>query len=171
MKTGDEDVWVCQCRKCLGVTCGAEAAQYVWEFSFGSCEVPWVSGVMAHLDGFVFTNWSYWHGEPDVPFSITGDKTFMVSCRPAEGTMPTEGDLARWASWSSLPDPPNDWVVMDGLSYRSVAAVAEALERHLPPPAEGRIVGDWDDAVSDRPFRAKIRAEWDETVQRNRATN
>jgi hypothetical protein len=170
MTTGDDDVWVCQCRKCLGVTCGAEAAQYVWEFGFGSCEVPFVSGVVAHHpDGFVFTNWSYWHGEPDEPFATTGHETFMVSCRPGEGTMPTEGDLARWALWQAQVHPPKDWVLLDGLNHRSVAAVAAALERRQPLPEEAQIVGDWDDTMGDRKFRARVRAEWDETVRRNRA--
>ena len=84
--------WVCRCRRCRGVFTGADAVQYVWEWTLGSCGVPTVVGVNAQLDGFVCCAWTYWHGEPEQPSPIADLGEFMVSCRPGEGTLPTEAE-------------------------------------------------------------------------------
>jgi hypothetical protein len=94
----------------------------------------------------------------------------MVSCRPGDGTVPTEGDVARWTQWISGAHPPVDWLLVDGLRFRSVRDVVEALLDRKPLPGERSIVGDWCTGL-DSAWQAKTRAEWPEIVARNRATS
>lgn len=83
--------------------------QYFWESAFGSCAVPVVVGVHALADGFVRCGLVYWHDEPDDPFFLPCLHQFIVSCRPGQGTRPTEGDIERWARWSRRARYPSDW--------------------------------------------------------------
>lgn len=165
----DEKPRVCQCRRCKGVLSAADAVQYVWEFALGSCEVPIVVGVNAGSDGWVVCAWTYWHDEPDDPHPIGELGEFMVSCRPGSGTVPTEADIARWASWASGPHPPRDWLLVDGRRYRSVPGVVEALQQREAMPSDRLISGDWFDDPFDRRWRESLRAQWAETKLRNRA--
>jgi Arc/MetJ family transcription regulator len=163
----DEEPWVCQCRRCHGVHNGADAAQYVWEYALGSCGVPVVVGVNACENGFVTCAFVYWHDEPEVPHPIVKGGEFIVSCRPGSGTVPTEGDIARWMSWVAAEQAPRDWLIVDGLKARSVRAVVDALRARSPMPDEQDIAGDWDDALLDPQFREDVRARWTETKRRN----
>jgi len=166
-----ETQWICQCRQCHGVHTGSDAVQYVWEFVFGDCGVPVVVGVNAGPDGHVGCAFPYWHGEPDEPYRIGDRGEFVVSCRPGIGTVPTEGDIARWIQWEGSALPPRDWLIADGAQFRSVRATADALRRRAPMPEEQNIAGDWDGPPTDLAHRDRIRMEWPETVRRNRATS
>ncbi len=163
----ETEPWVCHCRKCHGVHDAADAVQYVWEFSFGACEVPVVVGVHADPSGHVFTAWPYWHGEPEVAEGFSRTDLYVVSCRPGAGTAASEADLARWASWSSQAAPPRDWLIVDGTTLRSVAETSDALCRRDPPPPERDITGEWMDWPDEPAQRATIRANWSETVRQN----
>jgi len=145
--------------------------QYVWEWSLGSCGVPTVVGVNADLGGFVCCAFTYWHDEPAQPYPIGDLGEFMVSCRPGAGTVPTEGDVARWVVWESGPRPPRDWLIVDGQRFRSVATTVEALRRRSPIPGEQTIVGDWLGDALAVSFRADVRANWTMTKRRNQATS
>ena len=158
--------WVCECRRCCGVFTGADAVQYVWEWSLGSCGVPTVVGVNADLDGFVCCAFTYWHGEPAQPYPIGRLGEFMVSCRPGEGTIATEGDIARWAAWESGPRPPRDWLIVDETRFRSVSATVDALRRRSPIAHEQNIVGDWNGDGLDPVLRVELRNNWSETKRR-----
>jgi hypothetical protein len=166
-----DEAWVCMCRRCCGVLTGADAVQYVWEFALGSCGVPTVVGVNADLGGFVCCAFTYWHGEPAEPHPIGDLGEFIVSCRPGEGTVPTEGDIARWVAWESGPRPPRDWLVVDGKRFRSVSATVDALRRRSPMPDERTIAGDWFGDGLDPAFRAEVREIWSETKRRIHATS
>lgn len=165
----DSQPWVCHCRRCEGVLTAADAVQYVWEFTLGSCDIPVVVGVNAQADGFVTCAWIYWHDEPEEPHPICDLGEFMVSCRPGAGTIPTEADIARWVAWASAAHVPRDWLIVDSRRFRSVAAVADALRQRTPMPEERTIPGDWLGDPLDTTWRETIRAEWDETKSRNRA--
>ncbi len=165
----DED-WVCQCRRCHGVHGSADAVQYVWEWSLGSCGVPTVVGVQVDPRGHVSCAFTYWCGEPDEPLEFGPVRNFMVSCRPGDGTVPTEGDVARWTQWISGAYPPVDWLLVDGVRFRSVRDVVEALCAREPMPGERTIVGDWCTGL-DASWKAKTRAEWPGIVARNRETS
>ena len=166
-----DGAWVCQCRRCCGVLTGADAVQYVWEFALGSCDVPTVVGVNADLSGFVCCAFTYWHGEPPQPYPIGDLGEFIVSCRPGAGTVATEGDIARWVSWETGPQPPRDWLVVDGTRFRSVSATVDALRRRLPMPDEHAIAGDWNGEPLDPAFRADVRENWIAIERRNQATS
>jgi hypothetical protein len=159
---GDEG-WICECRRCCGVFTGAEAVQYVWEWALGSCGVPTVVGVNAGLDGFVCSAYTYWHDEPAQPSPIGDLSEFMVSCRPDQGSIPTEGDIARWVAWQSGSHAPRDWLIVDETRFRSVAATVDALRSRTAMPAEQTIVGDWCGDIPNLTLRAEIRANWTET--------
>ena len=161
--------WVCQCRRCRGVFLAGDAVQYVWESSLGCCEVPIVVGVNAHSDGFVTCAFVYWHDEPDEPHPISDLGEFIVSCRPGRGTTPTEGDIARWTRWSVGDHSPRNWLIADGRRFRSVRDVVETLRKRVPMPDDEMIPGDWwvPDLAEAR-SRGEIRANWAETVRRNK---
>jgi hypothetical protein len=89
----DDEDWVCRCRRCHGVHCSADAVQYVWEWVLGSVGVPIVVGVPVGTSGDVCCTRTYWHGEPAEPMDFGDEPGFMVSCRPGEATLPTEGDV------------------------------------------------------------------------------
>jgi hypothetical protein len=165
----NEEKWVCQCRRCGGVHGSADAVQYVWEWALGSCGVPIVVGVDVNRDGYVVSTFTYWHDEPDVPQALGGGLLYMVSCRPGDGTRPTEGDVARWMRWTTCEDPPDDWLLVDGLRFRSVRSCVDALREREPLPDERTIVGDWDGVLDDPPWRSTIRADWPGTKARNQA--
>jgi len=162
--------WVCQCRRCRGVFTAADAVQYVWESAFGSCALPLVVGVQALADGFVRCGLVYWHDEPDDLHPIGDLQEFVVSCRPAEGTIPTEGDISRWTRWADSDRPPRDWLVVDGLRFQSVREVAQTLHDCSPMPDPQTIPGDWwgPDHREDEE-RIAIRERWVETKRRNQA--
>ncbi|MEX0664918.1 MAG: hypothetical protein WD598_09135 [Acidimicrobiia bacterium] len=163
---------VCQCRRCRGVFNGAHAVQYVWESVFGSCAVPVVAGVYALTDGFVRAGWVYWRDEPDGPFPLADLHAFVVSCRPGRGTIPSEGDIGRWHGWVASGIPPRDWLLVDGLTFRSVSQVAHALRDRSRMPCEQIIPGDWWGAdAKEHAERRAIREQWTQTKQRNRATS
>jgi hypothetical protein len=160
--------WECQCRRCHGVFNAGDAVQYVWESSLGSCGVPIVVGVNVVDDGFVTCAQVYWHGEPDEPLALGEAGEFLVSFRPGEGTVPTEGDIERWVQWSKTRRPPRDWLIADGLRFRSVPDAVEALRKRTPMPDQQAIVGDWWGVdAKELTFRNKTRARWTETVRRN----
>jgi hypothetical protein len=169
MATGDE--WVCQCRRCHGVHSAADAVQEVWESALGSCGVPVVVGVEVGADGVVLTAHPYWHGEPNRPDPISDLDEFIVSCRPDEGTMPTEGDIARWVQWEAGPHTPRDWLIVDGTHFRSVRMTVDALRTGAAMPDEQAIVGDWDGPLLDPEFRRRACRQWPDTVQRNQANS
>jgi hypothetical protein len=164
-----EEQWVCQCRRCQGVHGSADAVQYVWEWALGSCGVPIVVGVNVGRDGHVFCPWTYWHDEPDEPVAIC-DLEYLVSYRPGEGTRPTEGDVARWVRWTACEYPPRDWLLVDGLRFRSVRGCVDALRERGPLPRERGIVGDWDGPPEDGSWRADIHADWPAIKARNQAS-
>jgi hypothetical protein len=165
----NNEAWICQCRRCNGVLNSADAVQYVWEWVFGACDVPVVVGVRALDTGRVFYANVYWHDEPDEsgPFD---EPEYVVSVRPGRGTIPTEGDVARWVKWESRTTPPRDWLLADGLRFRSVRDCVEALRHRSPIPEEDTIAGDWDGPPTNETdeSRAEIRANWTETKRRNR---
>ncbi len=166
----NEEPWVCQCRRCCGVAIAADAVQYVWESAFGACAVPVVVGVHAQDDGFVTCGWVYWHDEPEDPFYLAHLHQFIVSCRPGEGTIPTEGDIARWARWATRDQCPTDWLLADRLAFRSVRDCAQALYDRSPMPGGQTISGDWwgpDDREEEG--RIAFRERWVETNRRNQA--
>ena len=161
--------WECQCRRCRGVFIAADAVQYVWEFSLGCCEVPVVVGVNATSDGFVTCALVYWHEEPDEAHPLGELDEFIVSCRPGQGTAPTEGDIARWIRWSDGDHPPRNWLIADGRRFRSVPDVVETLKMRAPMPDEEVIVGDWWSLdLAEATSRGAIRANWAETKRRNK---
>ena len=161
--------WVCQCRRCRGVFDAGDAVQYVWESSFGCCEVPVVVGVNAHNDGFVVCAPIYWHGEPDEPLPLVETGEFIVSCRPGQGTAPTEGDIALWVHWSDVSCPPRNWLIADGLRFRSVPDVVQALRMCTPMPDEEVIIGDWWSLdLAEATSRKALRANWPETTRNNK---
>jgi hypothetical protein len=166
----DDGAWKCQCRMCHGVHSAADAVQYVWEFALGACGVPTVVGVLVSDNGLVTCAFTYWHGEPTDRFGLSGCDEYLVSFRPDGGTIPTEGDVARWMDWESSPQPPCDWLLACGRRFRSVQATVDALRRREPLPGEETIAGDWDEALVNQEFRAAMAADWAETVRRNRAT-
>jgi hypothetical protein len=157
--TDDED-WVRQCRQCHGVHTGADAVQYVWEFALCSCGVPIVVGVNVDDDddGYVYCAFTYWHDEPKQPYPLGDTGEFIVSCRHGAGTVPTEGDIARWVAWESSPLPPRDWLIVDDRRFRSVAATVDALRRRADMPDEVSIAGDWDGTGLDSAYRAGARS-------------
>lgn len=166
----NEEPWVCQCRRCCGVSTSADAVQYVWETAFGSCAVPVVVGVHVQDDGFVTCGWVYWHDEPDDPFVLPYLNQFIVSCRPGDDAKPTEGDIARWARWATQSERPSDWLLVDQVTFRSVRECAQALYDCSPMPEVQTIPGDWwgpDDREEQE--RIAIRERWVETKRRNRA--
>jgi hypothetical protein len=67
--------------------------------------------------------------------------------------------------------PPVDWLLVDGLRFRSVRACADALREWEPLPGELTIVGDWYAPFADAAWRAEIRVEWPAIGVRNRATS
>src|SRR4051812_17893942 len=160
---GDASEWVCECRRCNGVRRGIEAVQYVWEWVLGSCGVPIVVGVHADPSGHVVTAWTYWEDEPDVPFELPGLTQFMVSVRPGRGTLPTEGDVARWVAWQQAARAPADWMIADGLRTRSVGDVVTALRAREPMADERQIAGDSNGLGLDEKMRAEVRATWAQT--------
>ncbi len=83
----DPEPWVCRCRKCHGVHDAADAVQYVWEFSFGACDVPVVIGPHVRPSGHVFTAIPYWHGAPEVIQGFSRAELYVVSCRPGALTV------------------------------------------------------------------------------------
>lgn len=168
--TDDED-WICQCRRCHGVHTGADAVQYVWEFALGSCDVPIVVGVNADDEGFVCCAFTYWHDEPGQPYPLGELGEFIVSCRPGAGTVPTEGDIARWVAWETSPLPPRDWLIVDARRFRSIAATIDALRTRSPMPEEQTIAGDWDGSGLDPAFRANVHETWTETKRRAQTTS
>ena len=111
---------------------------------------------------------TYWEGDPEECHPIGQLGEFMVSCRPGEGTTPTEGDIARWFRWQAGPRPPRDWVIVDGTVYRSVAATIAALRNRTPMPGEQAIAGDSFPPLDDD-FRERVRRDWEETRRRNAA--
>jgi hypothetical protein len=163
-----ESEWVCRCRRCNGVHTTSDVVQYVWEFALGSCDVPVVVAVDVGSDGVVLCAFVLWHGEPNEPQSVYGIDRYIVSCRPREGTVPTEGDIARWTQWARRPNHPIDWLIVDKTRFRSVANTADALRERRSTPAEQSIPGDWDGSPPDRSWRAQIRDEWTDTVRTNR---
>jgi hypothetical protein len=166
-----EGKWVCQCRRCHGVHSAADAVQYVWEFTLGSCGVPIVVGVNVGDDGVVRCASPYWHGEPDQPHPVVESGEFIVSCRPGDGTVPTEGDVARWAQWEKGSQPARDWLIVDETRFRSVRMTVDALRTRVELPAEQTIAGDWDGSSLDPEFRVQVHRDWPETVHRNRASS
>jgi hypothetical protein len=167
----DDEAWICQCRQCHGVHTAADAVQYVWEFALGSCDVPIVVGVNADDEGFVCCAFTYWHDEPEQPFPLGDLGEFIVSCRPGAGTVPTEGDIARWVAWETSPLPPRDWLIVDDRRFRSIASTVDALRTRSAVPEEQTIAGDWDGRGLDPAFRANVHARWPETTRRARATS
>ena len=94
---------------------------------------------------------------------------FIVSCRPGRGTTPTEGDIARWTRWSVGDHPPRNWLIADGRRFRSVRDVVETLRMRVPMPDEEMISGDWwFPDLAEATSRGEIRANWAETVRRNK---
>ena len=85
------------------------------------------------------------------------------------GTAPTEGDIARWARWSSSTHPPRDWLLVDERRFRSVVACTAALRQRERLPTEEVIAGDWERSALDDDWRAGIRVTWAETKLRTRA--
>jgi len=164
----NEEKWICQCRRCHGVHDAADAVQYVWEWALGSCDVPVVVGVNVGQDAQAFCAFTYWHDEPDEPLAL-GGLEYMVSCRPGDGTRPTEGDVARWIRWMACEHPPRDWLLVDGLRFRSVRACVDALRERAPFPGEHTIAGEWDGPPDDDTWRAEIRADWPAIRARNQA--
>jgi hypothetical protein len=164
-----ERAWVCQCRRCHGVHSGRDAVQEVWESALGSCDVPIVVGVNVGLDGRVVCSSTYWHGEPEQPRPLVEFGEYIVSCRPGEGTVSTEGDIARWVSWEAGPHVPRDWLLVDRTRFRSVRATVDALRSRWPLPGTQIIAGDWDGPLLDPEFRARTFRDWPEAVRRNRA--
>jgi hypothetical protein len=165
----ESEPWICQCRKCHGVHDARDAVQYVWEFSFGACDVPVVVELDVGDSGHVWCARVLWLGEPDEPRPLSLDHQYLVSYRPGSGATPTEGDLAIWERSRGHPQAPREWLIADGTSFRSVGEAFVALHRGsvVPPPAT--IVGDWDGLPDDRAWREEYRATWDETVRRNQA--
>jgi hypothetical protein len=166
-----EGTWVCQCRRGHGVHSAADAVQYVWEFALGSCGVPVVVGVNVCIDGVVRCASPYWHGEPDQPSPIVESGEFIVSCRPGAGTMPTEGDVARWARWETGSQLPRDWLIVDETRFRSVRMTVDALRTRAEMPLEQTIAGDWDGTGLAPEFRRRMLHEWPEIVRRNQASS
>jgi hypothetical protein len=160
--------WTCPCGLCHGVRTAADAVQYVWEFALGSCAVPIVVGVMTHADGHGVSAFTYWHGEPDEPRPTRELGEFIVSCRPGAGIVPTEGDIARWSRWEAATVSPRDWLIVDGIRFRSVRATLAALRDRRPIPAEQEIAGDWDELVIDMEFRTRVQRDWPKTVEEAR---
>jgi hypothetical protein len=161
--------WICQCRRCHGVHDARDAVQYVWEYSFGACEVPVVVEVNVGDSGHVWCARVLWHGEPAELEALLGDTKYLVSCRPGSGALPTEGDLARWDRWRADARAPLDWLIADGTAFRSVGEAFEALRDGCRMPALSSIVGDWDPMEDERVRREGYRATWGETVRRNQA--
>lgn len=154
---GSHEQWACECRQCRGVFDSATAVQYVWEYALGAVGVPFVVGVYAHADGSVLTAWGHRDGEPDEPADFDVDY-WMVSCRPGATTVPTEGDVAQWVRWARLLSPPNDWLIADGVRWRSVRAVVEALHARTAMPEEQCCAGDWwGTSEEERAVRAELR--------------
>jgi hypothetical protein len=74
-----------------------------------------------------------------------------------------------WDRWRGHSQVPRDWLIADGTTVQSVAAVFDALQQGSPMPAPSTIVGDWEGSPDDRPRREEYRSRWDETVRRNQA--
>ena len=107
-----------------------------------------------------------------MPFGAELDSDeYIVSCRPGAGTYPTEGDVARWMTWLARGCAPRDWLIVDGLRFRSVPACVDALLERRGMPSERTIAGDWDGPPEDDSWRARIHDEWPETKARNRASS
>ena len=123
----ESEPWVCQCRKCHGVHDGRDAVQYVWEYSFGACDVPVVVELNVGDSGRVWCARVLWHGEPDEPRPLSNDVHYLVSYRPGSGATPTEGDFATWDRWRSHPRAPREWLIADGTGFRSVGEAFDAL--------------------------------------------
>jgi hypothetical protein len=167
----DDEPWICQCRRCHGVHDAGDAVQYVWEWAFGACAVPVVVGVLVDGHGHVPMAWTYWHDEPDVRFGVDlTDTEYLVSCRPGAGTFPTEGDVARWMGWLAAGCAPCDWLLVDELRFRSVAACVQALAAREAMPPEQTIAGEWAGPPEDDSWRDEIRRDWPEIRARNRAS-
>src|SRR5262249_20224029 len=128
------------------------------------------NSVHVGCDAHVSIAWTYWHDEPDVPFSF-GGPYYMVSWRPGAGTVPTEGDIARWVLWTRCDEPPLDWLLVDGLHFRSVRACVDALHERQPVPAEQMIGGDWCELSEAETWRTDTRASWREIKARNKASS
>ena len=163
--------WACRCRRCQGVHSAADAVQYVWEFTLGSCGVPIVVGVNVCDEGVVRCASPYWHGEPDQTYPLVESGEFIVSCRPGAGTMPTEGDVARWVQWEAGPHTPRDWLIVDRTRFRSVRMTVDALRARAAMPDEETIAGDCDGPVPYPESRSRTLREWPETVRRNQASS
>src|SRR5205807_10292629 len=101
----------------------------------GSCGVPIVVGVNVEREGFVRCALPYWHGEPEQPYPIC-DLEFIVSCRPGAGTVPSEGDIARWMQWTCGTPSPSDWLITDDTRFRSVRSTVDALRTRVAMPDE-----------------------------------
>jgi len=159
--------WVCLCRRCNGVHSSTDAVQYVWEYALGSCSVPVVVRADVDPEGVVVCTSVSREGEPDEPphrGEIGGLGEYIVSCRPGGGTAPTEGDVARWMQWESRSRHPIDWLLVDGIRFRSVAADVEALRQRSPLPDEEQIVGDWDRPPRDPSWQERIHRSWADSV-------
>jgi hypothetical protein len=52
--------------------------------------------------------------------------------------------------------PPVDWLLVDGLRFRSVRTCADALREWEPLPGELTILGDWYAPFADAAWRAEI---------------
>jgi len=127
-------------------------------------------GVNVNRAGRVICSLTYWHGEPEEPYPLVPAGEFVVSCRPGEGSVPSEGDIARWTQWTSGCHTPRDWLIVDGTRFRSVRATVDALRSRAVLPTEQVIAGDWDGPLLTPAFRQRTLSEWPETVRRARAT-
>lgn len=166
-----EEKWVCQCRRCNGVHNSADAVQYVWEWALGSCGVPTVVDVEVGSYGHAYCGFTYWHDEPDELLDFGDRLHYMVSCRPGAGTLPTEGDLARWIQWVDCGHPPVDWLLVDRLRFRSVRACVDALRERDNLAGEHTIAGDLAGPLEDDTWRTEIRTDWPAIKITNRASS
>jgi len=65
--------------------------------------------------------------------------------------------------------PPDDWLLVDGLRFRSVRACGDSLRVRDRFPGERTIAGDWDGPPDDDIWRAEIRADWPAIKARKQA--